>query len=105
MKRVDALTLLLEEYSAVPAGLLSGPYFRNQVNGKTHVEFVLLGKKDGAVRELDDLRGARLIAYDDSEVQLCPRLAGGPVGRVRPWLREQRRLRVSSETPSCQRPC
>jgi len=70
-RRVDALILLLGEYSAVPAGLLSGPYFRDQVHGKTYVEFVLLGKKDGAVTELDDLRGARLIAHADSDVQLA----------------------------------
>jgi len=70
-KRVDALTLLLDEYSAVPTGLLSGPYFRDQINGETHIEFVLLGRRDGAVRELDDLRGARLIAHDYADVQLA----------------------------------
>ena len=69
-KRLDALTLLLEEYSAVPNGLLSGPFFRDEVQGSTHVEFVLLVRADAAIKTFDDLRGGKLAAHEDPNVRL-----------------------------------
>jgi phosphonate transport system substrate-binding protein len=69
-KQVEAITLSLAEYSSFPADLLCGPYFRHETHGGTHVEFVLLGQKGSRGVQMEDLRGATLIAHDGTDLPL-----------------------------------
>lgn len=70
-RRVDALTLLLEEYAGFPRDLVSGPFFRDEVDGQTHEEFVLLSRKDRDLSALKDMQGGKLGIHDNRSAGLA----------------------------------
>ncbi len=70
-QQVDALTLALPEYAVFSDGLLSGPFFRDEVNGSTLVEFVLAAATNGPVRQVGDLRNARVSIHDGEQADVA----------------------------------
>ncbi|MDZ7582122.1 MAG: PhnD/SsuA/transferrin family substrate-binding protein [Deltaproteobacteria bacterium] len=63
-KRIDGVTLSLNEFAAFPPGLLGAPFVRDEANGVTHVVYVLVAATNGPVRQVRDLRGARIVVHD-----------------------------------------
>jgi phosphonate transport system substrate-binding protein len=67
---VDGCILSIEEYAKLTEGLLGPPFLRDETNGKTHTEFVLLAPKGGAIGALKDLSGAQVAIHSGQHYDL-----------------------------------
>jgi len=70
-RTIDALTLSLPELADLPAGLVTGPYFRDEVQGTPLVRYALVAVADGPVRAVGDLRGARVAFHDGDYAEVA----------------------------------
>lgn len=70
-RAIDALTLSLPEFADLPPGLVTGPYFRDEVQGTPLVRYALVAVADGPVRAVGDLRGARVAFHDGDYAEVA----------------------------------
>jgi phosphonate transport system substrate-binding protein len=68
---IAALTLLLDEYDRMPADLIGPPFFRNEVNGSIHEEFIVISRKEQDLASLEDLERAALVIHDNENSGLA----------------------------------
>jgi hypothetical protein len=100
---VDALTLSLLDYSALPDGLLSGPFFRDETAGSIHRKYVLLARRGGTLGRIEQLRGARLAVLDELGSTLAMRwlnaqCAQAGLERIRELVASVERCQALSKT-------
>ncbi len=86
-QQVEGLAVMLDEYAAFPAGLVSGPYYRPEINGTTLEQFVVLARRDSRITTLAGLRGSTLLVHDSvhktlSTAWLLSRLRAEGLGGV-----------------------
>jgi phosphonate transport system substrate-binding protein len=75
LQQVDVLALGAEEFFALESLGLEGPLLLSTINQSLEVEYVLLARETGAIRNVEDLKGRSLIFPNDVQGSLA-----------RPWL-------------------
>jgi ABC-type phosphate/phosphonate transport system substrate-binding protein len=58
--KVDAMSVVLQEYAALAREVELGPWFVTKTSGALHEEYVLLAHRDSGISGLEALRGKRL---------------------------------------------
>ena len=70
-KLVDVISVVTSEFRALGPSVPLGPLFVAQIEGLTKEECVLLVHRDGGIGSLEDLRGRRLVVYENPRASLA----------------------------------
>jgi len=71
-QRVEGITLNADEFWKIGPGLVDGPLIGGTAGGKTTEEFVLLVRRDGAIKRLELLPGHRVNVWVGTRARLAP---------------------------------